>query len=89
MTSKSLRQSIFSFDMDMDVEETPKNIKAGNLDTEYFLTPNIVKYCAKKSYDTIWHVAGAAPAPFGKMQYCGQFSSAPLKMRLSKPISYT
>lgn len=82
MASK-MRQSIFSFDMDMDVDETPKIIKSGKKKNHCWKKNLIWIPSSVENYCVIWrHVAF-----IGKMRHCGIMLSAPLKMRLTESSS--
>lgn len=86
MASK-FRQPIFSFDMDMDVDETPKKIKAGNIlierQTLFAINSNLFS-CGKfiTRYDDML-------LQFRILRHCGQYSSAPSKMRLFCSLNHT
>lgn len=86
MASKT-RQPIFSFDMDMDVDETPKKIKTGNIlierQTLFAINSNLFS-CGKfiTRYDDML-------LQFRILRHCGQYSSAPSKMRLFCSLNHT
>lgn len=66
MTSK-LRQPIFSFDMDMDVDETPKKMKPGKfLLIDRPIGSSCGKYCVLDYDDMLLRLAR-------EMRHCGQF----------------